>query len=96
MKVIADDQTRKGVYTNIAFISHRREEFVLDFLFGKPLEGDVDSEALALVARVIMSPEHFKRLHRAMEEQIAKYEQNYGGIWEYDAGKDSKDKQRKE
>ena len=80
MKISADEQVRRGVYSNLAIITHRREEFVLDFMYGMPLESDVDSESLILVSRIITSPEHFKRIYQVMGKQIDKYEKNYGAI----------------
>ena len=83
MKISTDEQVRRGVYANLVIITHRREEFVLDFMYGMPLESDIDSESLILVSRVIVSPEHFKRLYKAIGEQVGKYEKHYGTIEVY-------------
>jgi len=36
MQITADNETRRGAYSNLALISHRKEEFVVDFLFIDP------------------------------------------------------------
>lgn len=64
-----------GVYANLAVISHSSSEFVLDFirvLPGVP-KGQVKS-------RVILTPEHAKRLMLALQENIGKYESTFGTI----------------
>lgn len=67
----AKDETLSGVYSNIAQVSHSREEFVLDFLNILPPHGTLN-------ARVIMSPGHVKRLVAAMQENLQKYEAQFG------------------
>ncbi|MCD6320976.1 DUF3467 domain-containing protein [Candidatus Bipolaricaulota bacterium] len=80
MQVIAEPALRKGVYSNLVVVSHQKEEFVLDFLFVDPrAQGPKGGQAL-LVARVILSPGHMKRLHQAIGENIEKYEKNFGKI----------------
>ncbi len=64
-----------GVYSNLAIITHSHSEFILDFarmLPGLP-KPDISS-------RIVMAPEHAKRLLRALEDNIAKYESNFGPI----------------
>lgn len=64
-----------GNYANLAIITHSPHEFVLDFAsilpgINKPL----------VVSRVIMTPEHSKRLLRALEDNILKFEGQFGHI----------------
>lgn len=77
IRIKATDEILAGVYANIAQISHTREEFVFDFMSVFPPQG-------SLVSRVIMSPGHMKRMARAMEENIEKYESTFGTIQESD------------
>ena len=68
-------QITKTSYSNLAIISHSRSEFVIDFaatLPGMPkaLIGD----------RIIMTPEHAKRLMNALFDNISKYEAQFGVI----------------
>jgi len=75
-----DPQAAPGVYSNLMMISHRKEEFILDFLFVQP-QRTPDGQALAnLRARVITSPEHVKRILKAIEENIGRYEDAFGSI----------------
>lgn len=54
-------------------ILHTKEEFVLDFLNVFPPTGTLNS-------RVICSPGHFKRMVKAMRENLEKYENAFGKI----------------
>lgn len=67
------DADIKGVYSNLAQITHTKEEFWIDFFGIFPPMG-------ALVARVIMSPGHAKRLMAALNANIKKYEEQFGGV----------------
>ncbi|SRR6056297_298097 len=71
----ASDEVIKGFYANAMISNHTKEEFVLDFLnlFGQ--NGSVG-------ARVITSPGHFKRMIKAMEGNLKKYEDKFGKIEE--------------
>lgn len=75
-------EVAQGVYANLAIITHSSSEFILDFvriLPGIP-KGGVKS-------RVILAPEHAKRLLGALQENIAKYENQFGAIKIPDRGK---------
>lgn len=66
-------EVAKGVYANLALITHSSSDFVLDFasiLPGLP-KPEINS-------RVIMAPEHAKRLLQALQENVYKYEQQFG------------------
>lgn len=82
MQIAADNETRRGKYANLALISHRKEEFVLDFLFldpQTPAGASKPSQAF-LASRVILNPGHMKRLYQAIGENIQRYEKNFGQI----------------
>ena len=77
-----DASQATGVYSNLMMISHRKEEFILDFLFVQP-QRSADGQAIAnLRARVITTPEHMKRILKAIEENIGRYEGAFGPILE--------------
>lgn len=68
-------EVARGFYSTLAVISHSHTEFVMDFAtflpgFPKPEVG----------SRVIMSPEHAKRLFLALQDNIIKYESQFGTI----------------
>jgi hypothetical protein len=77
-----DPAQATGVYSNLMMISHRKEEFILDFLFLQPQRGSQGQSVATLRSRVITSPEHTKRILRALQENIRRYEQTYGVIEE--------------
>lgn len=82
--VQADANTTPGVYSNLAMITHRREEFVFDFLFVQPQGGTKGEPVATLRSRVIASPGHTKRVLRALEENVRRYEAQFGPIQEAD------------
>ena len=64
-----------GNYSNLAILSHSHSEFILDFaqMFpGKP--------QAQVCSRIVMAPEHAKRLLGALMENIGKYEKQFGRI----------------
>ncbi len=73
IKIKAKDEDLKGLYSNLMQIYHTKEEFCLDFFNIFPPQG-------VLASRVIMSPAHIKRMAKALEENIKKYEEKYGNI----------------
>lgn len=82
ISVQLDPQAAQGVYSNLMMISHRKEEFILDFLFVQPSRGPQGQQVANLRSRVITSPEHMKRIARALQENIARYESTFGPIQE--------------
>ncbi len=73
LQIKATDEALKGVYANMAQISHGPEEFILDFVNAMPPHGQ-------LVSRIVVSPSHAKRFAKALEENIRKYEEKFGTI----------------
>jgi len=73
IKIKAKDEELKGTYSNLMQVLHTKEEFVLDFFLVSPPEG-------ILASRVIMSPGHLKRMIKALEENLSKYEEKFGKI----------------
>lgn len=82
ISVQLDPHAAQGVYSNLMMISHRKEEFILDFLFVQPSRGPQGQQVANLRSRVITSPEHMKRIARALQENIARYENAFGPIQE--------------
>lgn len=70
-----DDTIVDGSYSNLAIISHSSSEFVLDFICLMPAadKGHVKS-------RIILAPEHAKRLMFSLKDNIARYEKSFGEI----------------
>jgi hypothetical protein len=65
----------QGIYSNLAIITHSPSEFIVDFVRVMPgiLKAEVKS-------RIILTPEHAKRLLHALKDNIAKYESVHGPI----------------
>ncbi|MCK4520380.1 DUF3467 domain-containing protein [Candidatus Parcubacteria bacterium] len=75
IQIKAKDEDIKGVYSNLMQVVHTKEEFILDFFLASPPQG-------VLSSRVIMSPGHVKRMLKAFEENLKKYEDKFGKIEE--------------
>lgn len=69
------EEIAEGIYSNLAMIAHSNSEFVIDFI--KLMPGVPKAR---VKARVIVTPEHAKRLLHALKENIDKYEANFGTI----------------
>lgn len=64
-----------GVYSNLAIITHSNSEFVVDFIRIMP-----GAPRAKVKSRIILTPQHAKRLVKALEDNIAKYESIHGKI----------------
>jgi len=75
LQVKVPDDVARGVYSNTMAVFHTREEFVLDFLNVFPPAG-------IATARIITSPGHLKRIIRALDENLRRYEERFGTVQE--------------
>ena len=80
IQIKIDDDTLKGSYANAMQVFHSKEEFILDFMNLSPHQkiGIVNS-------KIIMSPGHLKRVIAALQDNLSKYENQFGKIEEADA-----------
>jgi hypothetical protein len=69
------EEMAEGVYANLAMIAHSNSEFVLDFIRLMP-----GVPKAKVKSRVILTPEHAQRLLMALQDNIRKYELNFGEI----------------
>jgi len=70
-----DESVAQGMYVNMALVNPTETEFTLDFIYVQP------QQPKAVVrARVINSPKHMKRLLHALQDNVAKYEAQFGKI----------------
>lgn len=69
------EEVAEGIYSNLAIITHSNTEFVLDFIRMMP-----GVPKARVKSRIILTPEHAKRLLRAMEDNIDKFEAANGKI----------------
>jgi hypothetical protein len=75
IKIVVSDQQALGTYANFASIVHNFAEFIIDF--GRMVPGRDDVQ---VVTRIVMTPVHLKQLLRALTENVAIYERNFGEI----------------
>ncbi len=68
-------EVARGVYSNFAVISHSHAEFVIDC--ASMLPGQPKAQ---VVSRTVFAPEHAKRFAMALQENIMRYEQEFGPI----------------
>lgn len=71
------DDMAAGIYSNLAIITHSPTEFVLDFVSMMP-----GTPKAKVKSRIVMTPQHAKRLYKALAENISKYESQFGPIKE--------------
>lgn len=69
------EEVAEGQYVNLAMIAHSSSEVVVDFIRMMP-----GVPKAKVKSRVILTPEHAKRLLMALGENIKKYEEQYGPI----------------
>ena len=65
----------QGIYSNLAVITHSSSEFVIDYIRVVPGVPKADVKS-----RIILTPEHAKRLMLALQDNIAKFESVHGEI----------------
>lgn len=64
-----------GTYSNLVMISHSNSEFILDFISVMP-----GTPKAQVVKRMVLTPDHAKRLAGALSENIERFEEENGSI----------------
>jgi hypothetical protein len=75
LNIELSEEVAEGIYSNLAIITHSQSEFVFDFI--KIMPGVPKAK---VKARIVLTPQHAKRLLMALRDNIAKYEQVNGII----------------
>lgn len=75
VQIKADEKELLGQYSNLAVVHHNAEEFTLNFVYLFPTVPQGK-----LVASLILNPRHAKRLLRALQENLARYEAQFGAL----------------
>ena len=70
-----DEAVAQGNYSNLVIISHSTSEFILDFATMLP-----GLQKARVKSRIILTPEHAKRLLLSLQDNIVRYESNVGKI----------------
>ena len=75
LQIEIDEAVARGVYTNLALLTHSETELIIDFLFLQP-----QTPKTKVLTRIVTSPVHAKRFLAALQDNIAKYEARFGTI----------------
>ena len=75
LQVELPQDVAQGEYANFAIITHSSSDFIVDF--ARVLPGLPKAQ---VKSRVILAPEHAKRLLGALQENITRYEREFGPI----------------
>ena len=77
LNIEISEEVADGIYSNLAIITHSNSEFVVDFVRVMP-----GVPKAKVRARILLTPQHAKRLMRALVDNIQKFEQVHGQIRE--------------
>jgi len=73
------EEMAEGIYSNLAIINHSVSEFVLDFVSVMP-----GAPKAKVKSRIILTPQHAKRLLKALADNINKFEAAHGEVKDYE------------
>lgn len=79
LNIELNEEIAEGIYSNLAIISHSHSEFVVDFIAMMP-----GIPKAKVKSRIILTPEHAKRLLGALSDNVRKYEALHGPIKQTD------------
>ncbi|MCQ2324232.1 MAG: DUF3467 domain-containing protein [Paludibacteraceae bacterium] len=68
-------EVAEGTYSNLAIIAHSSSEFILDFIRMMP-----NVKQANVKSRIILTPEHAKKLLFALQDNVSKFEKQFGQI----------------
>ncbi|MBP6313232.1 MAG: DUF3467 domain-containing protein [Flavobacteriales bacterium] len=80
LNIEISEEIADGIYSNLAIITHSNSEFVLDFVRVMP-----GVPKAKVKCRVLLTPQHAKRLMRALADNVQKFEGVHGPIRESEA-----------
>jgi hypothetical protein len=75
LNIELSEEVAEGIYSNLAIITHSPAEFVVDFI--KVMPGVPKAK---VKSRIVLTPQHAKRLMKALADNLSKYEQLHGKI----------------
>ncbi len=75
LNIEISEDVAEGVYSNLAVISHSPTEFVVDFIRMMP-----NMPQAKVKSRIILTPQHAKRLLKALQDNVRRYELQNGTI----------------
>lgn len=75
LNIELSEEVAEGTYSNLAIINHSASEFVVDFV--KIMPGMPKAK---IKSRIVLTPQHAKRLQKALADNVAKFEAAHGEI----------------
>lgn len=81
MEIELPEEEASGTYSNLVMISHSGSEFILDFISVMP-----GRPKAKVVKRMVLTPDHAKRLAHALSENITRFENENGPVNSEDPG----------
>ena len=75
LQILMKEEVVNITYANLVILIHYSSEFIMDFIRVMP-----GMSKAGVQSRIVLAPEHAKRLLRALEENIGKYERAFGSI----------------
>ncbi|WKD86261.1 hypothetical protein KCTC32516_01627 [Polaribacter huanghezhanensis] len=79
LNIELDEAVADGTYSNLAIINHSVSEFIVDFINVMP-----GVPKAKVKSRIILTPQHAKRLTKALADNVQKFEQAHGEIKDYE------------
>ena len=79
LNIELDDKVAEGTYANLAIINHSVSEFIVDFISVMP-----GQPKAKVKSRIILTPQHAKRLAKALADNVHRFEQSHGEIKDYE------------
>lgn len=81
LNIELSEEIAEGTYSNLAIITHSHAEFIIDFINVMP-----GAPKAKVKSRIILTPQHAKRLYKALQDNISKFEAVHGNIVDSDGG----------
>ncbi|MBL4568590.1 MAG: DUF3467 domain-containing protein [Flavobacteriaceae bacterium] len=79
LNIELDESVAEGTYSNLAIINHSVSEFIVDFITVMP-----GVPKAKVKSRIILTPQHAKRLTQALADNVKRFEEAHGEIKDYE------------
>ncbi len=79
LNIELDEKIAEGTYSNLAIINHSVSEFIIDFINIMP-----GTPKAKVKSRIILTPQHAKRLAKALADNVKRFEKAHGEIKDYE------------
>ena len=73
------EDVAEGTYSNLAIITHSHSEFIIDFVRMMP-----GVPKAKVKSRIVLTPQHAKRLMKALADNVSRFEKAHGEIKDYE------------